>query len=125
MSPDCPPIGCGYPGAGSGGGDILYRLKEGVERFLITDINNPAGSAAAQSSIWVMLDLVAGIEARMNGTLRNTVQAFNHVPGGANVLFMDGHVEFMKYRMEGEFPANGAMAYFNGNTMIQQPENPI
>jgi prepilin-type processing-associated H-X9-DG protein len=22
---------------------------------------------------------------------------FNHVPGGSNVLFMDGHVEFRKY----------------------------
>ena len=24
--------------------------------------------------------------------------SFNHVPGGANVLFMDGHVQFMKYK---------------------------
>ena len=22
---------------------------------------------------------------------------FNHVPGGGNVLYMDGHVEFIKY----------------------------
>jgi prepilin-type processing-associated H-X9-DG protein len=22
---------------------------------------------------------------------------FNHIPGGANILFMDGHVEFVKY----------------------------
>ena len=26
-----------------------YRLREGIERFMITDINNPAGSAAAMS----------------------------------------------------------------------------
>ena len=50
---------------------------------------------------------------------------FNHLPGDCNVLYMDGHVEFKKYSMEGEFPANGAMAYFNGNTMVQQPENHI
>ena len=25
------------------------------------------------------------------------VGSFNHVPGGANVLFMDGHVEFTVY----------------------------
>ena len=30
-----------------------------------------------------------------------TVNEFNHVPAG-NVLFMDGHVEFMRY--PGEFP---------------------
>jgi prepilin-type processing-associated H-X9-DG protein len=25
------------------------------------------------------------------------VSGFNHVPGGSNVLYMDGHVEFVKY----------------------------
>ena len=25
------------------------------------------------------------------------VEDFNHVPGGCNVLYMDGHVEFLKY----------------------------
>lgn len=28
------------PGEGNGGGDVVYRLREGIERFLITDINN-------------------------------------------------------------------------------------
>nr|AUN37043.1 hypothetical protein [uncultured bacterium] len=28
----------------------IYRLREGIERFYITDINNPAASAAAQSA---------------------------------------------------------------------------
>ena len=28
----------------------IFRLREGVERFMITDINNPAGSATAQSA---------------------------------------------------------------------------
>jgi prepilin-type processing-associated H-X9-DG protein len=27
----------------------------------------------------------------------NAVLRFNHVPGGSNVLYMDGHVEFRKY----------------------------
>ena len=26
-----------------------------------------------------------------------TVGVFNHIPGGCNVLYMDGHVEFLKY----------------------------
>ena len=25
------------------------------------------------------------------------VDTFNHVPGGSNVLYMDGHVEFLKW----------------------------
>jgi len=75
-------------GYGNGGGTTIYRLREGIERFLITDINNPAASAMAQSTLWVMLDLYGGTAA---------VQYFNHIPGGCNVLFMDGHVEFIRY----------------------------
>ena len=71
---------------GNGGGDVVYRLREGIERFLISDINNPAQTAIAQSEVWVMWD-----------SLATRVDAFNHVPGGSNVLWMDGHVEFVKY----------------------------
>ena len=72
-------------------GDLsLYRFREGIERFFITDINNPAGSAQAQSSISVLSDIV-------NWNPGDTGAQFNHIPGGANVLFMDGHVEFLRY----------------------------
>ena len=68
-------------------GDLeLRRFREGIERFFITDINNPAGSAQAQSELAVMWDVVS-----------INVNDFNHVPGGSNVLFMDGHVEFIRY----------------------------
>ena len=79
---------------GSGGGSNFLRLREGVERFLITDINNPGGAATAQSTLPVMWDQA------MDGSGATGVFAkwkFNHVPGGSNVLFMDGHVEFHKY----------------------------
>jgi prepilin-type processing-associated H-X9-DG protein len=29
------------------------------------------------------------------------IATFNHVPGGSNVLYMDGHVEFLKYQGDG------------------------
>ena len=84
-----------------GGHRIFYRLREGIERFFITDINNPAGSAKAQSSLAVMHDAVA-----------EEAEYFNHVPGGANVLFMDGHVEFIKWvpgtEFTNPFPVNHA-----------------
>jgi len=82
---------------GNGGGTTIYRLREGIERFLITDINNPAASARAQSEIFVYAD-----------TLSTEVGLFNHVPGGCNVLFMDGHVQFIKF--PGEEPVSKAMA---------------
>lgn len=87
------------PGNGNGGGSstTVYRLREGIERFLITDINNPAASAKAQSTVFVMWDNVA-----------SNVSHFNHVPGGSNLLFMDGHVEFVRY--PGAPPINRSMA---------------
>ncbi len=69
----------------------LQPLKEGIERFFITDINNPAAAAKAQSSIAVMWDTAHTDNGRID------VLAYNHVPGGSNVLFMDGHVEFGRY----------------------------
>jgi len=77
------------PGTGNSGGNTLYRLREGIERFLITDINNPAASAQAQSEVCVIWDMIATNPSSQN--------QFNHVPGGCNVLYMDGHVEFIRY----------------------------
>jgi prepilin-type N-terminal cleavage/methylation domain-containing protein/prepilin-type processing-associated H-X9-DG protein len=62
------------------------RFKEGIERFFITDINNPAGSSIAQSNLATMWDVVS-----------QTPSDFNHIPGGGNVLYMDGHVAFDKF----------------------------
>ncbi len=80
-------------------------LREGIERFTITDINNPAAGAASQSQIVVMFDAVGGEGGGAWWTDRevNPIIRFNHVPGGSNVLFMDGHVEFINYN-ENRYP---------------------
>lgn len=57
-------------------GDTLYRLREGVER----DVSRPAGGRLSQSTIPVMIERTG-----------------HHVPEGANVLYMDGHVEYLPY----------------------------
>ena len=75
------------------GNVVAFRLREGIERFFISDINNPAATSKAQSEIFVMHDDNNGV---------TKVEYFNHVPGGGNVLYMDGHVEFIKY--PGESP---------------------
>jgi prepilin-type processing-associated H-X9-DG protein len=87
---------------GNGGGETIYRLREGIERFLITDINNPAGSAVAQSKVAIMWD---SINTNIGGGA-----AFNHVPGGSNVLFMDGHVSWVRFSTDGKFPVNAGYA---------------
>jgi prepilin-type N-terminal cleavage/methylation domain-containing protein/prepilin-type processing-associated H-X9-DG protein len=86
---------------GTGQSNTLLHLREGIERFLITDINNPAGSAKAQSEVFVMWDKVSSVP-----------EAFNHVPGGSNVLYLDGHVAFIKY--QDAAPVNGPTSIFTG-----------
>ncbi len=75
------------------------RLREGIERFFITDINNPAGSAKAQSEIPTMLDAYGGdpLSFPALGLSYPALESFNHIPGGVNALYMDGHVSFLKY----------------------------
>ncbi|MBX3179910.1 MAG: DUF1559 domain-containing protein [Candidatus Hydrogenedentes bacterium] len=85
---------------GTGGGSSILKLREGIERFLVTDINNPGASARAQSEIFIMWDRIS-----------TTPADFNHVPGGSNVLYMDGHVEFIKF--PGEVPVQSGFAAFD------------
>ncbi len=75
----------------SEGSLTVYRLREGIERFYITDINNPAASAQAQSSMVVMFD-----------EINKQVNQYNHIPGGGNILYMDGHVEWARF--SSQFP---------------------
>jgi prepilin-type processing-associated H-X9-DG protein len=70
----------------------MFRLREGIERFLITDINNAAASTKASTMIPVMWDHIS-----------TKVKDFAHVPGGGNVLYLDGHVQFLRYPNE-NFP---------------------
>jgi len=72
-------------GKGTGGQNVIHRIYEGVERFLITDTNDPTAPARMQSGIPVMWE-----------------RPGHHEPDGGNVLYMDGHVEFVEY--PGKFP---------------------
>ncbi|MCP4642383.1 MAG: DUF1559 domain-containing protein [bacterium] len=89
----------------SSGALTMYRLREGIERFFISDINNPAATTMAQSELYVMWDQFT---ASMEGAGGSGGVNFNHVPGGCNVLFMDGHVKFIRY--PGDWPVTVAIA---------------
>ncbi|MBN2309821.1 MAG: type II secretion system protein [Candidatus Hydrogenedentes bacterium] len=73
---------------GNGGATTIRRLREGVERFMITDINNPAAAGRIQSELPVMW---GDIRVEQGGKL-----GYNHEVGGSNVLYMDGHVQFLR-----------------------------
>jgi len=72
-------------------GQAVLRLKEGVERLVITDLNDPSAAAKAQSEIPVLIE-----------------RPGNHEPEGGNVLFMDGHVAFLRYSENGQWPMTKA-----------------
>ena len=64
---------------------------------MITDIDNRAVSGTEQSEVSVIYDI-----------LDLNPSDYNHIPGGGNTLFMDGHVEFIKY--PGKHPYTRAFA---------------
>lgn len=117
--PDIPVVGAFFEPlqVGNGGGQTIFRLREGIERFMITDINNPGASALAQSGIVVSWDVIASNDAfiQSGGAEDPAVSLFNHIPGGSNALYLDGHVEFNRY--PGKFPStrgNAGLTSFFG-----------
>ncbi len=105
-------------------GKSFTKLQEGVERFMITDINNPGSAALAQSEIVVMWDSTSGagmptddMPFEFTGGNTGNAMRFNHIPGGANVLYMDGSVQFLRYPAN-KFPLDPAPqgAPYNGNS---------
>jgi prepilin-type N-terminal cleavage/methylation domain-containing protein/prepilin-type processing-associated H-X9-DG protein len=95
----------------------LYRMREGIERFLITDINNPAASSVAQSELPVMWD-----RWTLNTDAQATVSGFNHIPGGCNVLYMDGHVEFVRLGTEYPVPSAAGVTSVAGSSLSTPQE---
>ncbi len=87
-------------------------MRQGVSRFLITDINNPAKGYLSESRIPVMFDMVSILPGR-----------FNHVPGGANLLYMDGHVGFERYPSRHLYPVSTAWAFFIDRSTVPCPED--
>lgn len=63
---------------GNGKSDTLFRLREGIDRMV--DVS--------ESDIFVMFDHVG---------VSNNQYVYNHQPGGGNVLYMDGHVNYVPY----------------------------
>ena len=95
---------------GNGNTNIVHRLADGVERFVVENVADPSATATAQSEIFVMNDVIS-----------SNITYFNHPPGGCNVLFMDGHVEFMKYPSR-RAPVTKGMALFLGTALDRRPD---
>jgi prepilin-type N-terminal cleavage/methylation domain-containing protein/prepilin-type processing-associated H-X9-DG protein len=95
----------GWSGYGNASGDIINRLTQGVDRFLITDINTIfTGEETGASIIPIMWDQIS-----------TNISEFSHVPAGQNCLYLDGHVEFHRYDVNStRFPFSPMYAAVNG-----------
>lgn len=94
----------------------LYRLREGIERFFVTDINNAAATAMAQSTLPVIWDIIAANPGASDNQ-------FNHIPGGMNCLFLDGHADFLLYPST-QFPCTEYVASKLGKGGPTDPTDP-
>ncbi len=104
----------GLANAGFTGLNTIPRLRDGISRFFITDINNPAASNIAESRVPVMIDnWLSTFNSTGNAANRtSSVESFNHVPGGSNCLFQDGHVEFFRTNTKYPMPVINTSAAF-------------
>ncbi len=100
---DLVPFGLNGLDGGNGASETIYRLREGIERFMIKDINDQSSATQSQATMPVIWDKIA---QKVGGGI-----SYNHVPGGCNVMFMDGHTEFVKYGKR--FPATPSNAILN------------
>jgi len=79
---------------GNGDTNTIFRLREGTQNYARNGTGDSESSAFGDSRIWVMFD-----------------KDFNHLPGGSNVLYKDGHVEFIKYANDIPHPAIGRILH--------------
>jgi prepilin-type processing-associated H-X9-DG protein len=102
----------GFDGWGNAGSDNINRMSTDIGRFLITDINALFdGDGTANSKTPLMWDQIS-----------TNISDFNHVPAGINILYMDGHVSFERYRIFNEnFPATPVSAALNMATSSRIP----
>lgn len=84
--------------------------RQGIARFMITDINNSWRGFKSESRIPLMFDTV--------GTKPSD---FNHVGAtgsiGGNILYLDGHVKFVKYPSIVSYPMSRAWASFTSTPL--------
>ncbi|MBI5115266.1 hypothetical protein HZA56_02230 [Candidatus Poribacteria bacterium] len=86
---------------GNGGGNVIHRIREGAERFM----RDPSITA---HEIPIMWDKPSADPANLS-----------HLPAGGNVLYLDGHVEFIAY--PGKLPMTETMA----RSLDERPRAPI
>lgn len=101
-------------GHGTAGTDAFLRLTVGVNRRFVADINNPEETAIADTEIPVLFDAMSN-----DGRFLP-----NHIaPKGGNVLYLDGHVEWVPLKEESIKPPYTVLLvdYLLANVYTNEP----
>ena len=106
-------------GSGNAEGNVLHRLSQGVDRFLIPDTNI---LIQRDETILVGDEFGWSIVPIMWDQISTDIAEFSHVPAGQNVLYLDGRVDFYRYDLNStQFPTSPLTAsMFSG-----RPREPI
>jgi len=76
-------------GHGPGGGNVFYRVRDGVPKYFLTETDDPSKGHVSEAQIPILYDSVAADDGSV---------FMNHIwPLGGNVLYMDGHVEYRRF----------------------------
>lgn len=75
-----------------GGNNTYFRMRVNSSRFFIENIDDPGRGLVPDTQIPVLFDAFA---------IQGDVVMNHVVPVGGNVLYLDGHVDFMKYSRDG------------------------
>lgn len=73
-------------GLGNGGSETVFRLRPDLQRLVVEAGGSARDKAMLPKNVFVMFDKLSA-----------DPKQYNHPPGGSNVLFLDGHVEFVKF----------------------------
>jgi prepilin-type processing-associated H-X9-DG protein len=72
------------------GETTFYRLRDGIEGFFMSQINDAKESIEAQSRLPILVE-------------NSFVRDIGRNPPGANVLYLDGHVDYVTVEQEPEY----------------------
>lgn len=95
-----PPTELGWdPEKGARVPEVIVRMHQRITRNVVSKIGDLPQNTFPEADIPVMWDVFANSlkSSRAGAPDGVVVQISNHIPGGSNVLFMDGHVEFVPW----------------------------
>ena len=114
----------GMESSGNVEGEIIVRLGNRGTQFVtwgvnVADVNGTGEMVAIErwesgATAPVMWDQIS-----------TDLNAFSHIPAGQNVLYLDGHVEFIRYtRQNTLFPSTPLYAAYNSRVKIASTGDP-